>query len=352
MLEQVIPDQLLISANKSELKYEIDTGKGKPNSEFWCAGLERKAGEQYPQKIGSTSFNCIFIDEGVELDKGDYEFVLTRARYNPTGISQELAQRIPKQVFTATNPSSPNHHLHKRFIESQDPSREVYYMTPKDNPYLGEKYMSFLDSLTGIQRERLYEGKWVQAEGIIYDFEPRRHVMITEDMEDLTNYQHILVGIDSNYPKPRAAVIIGKAGNEIHVINEYYVERSQPESLGEWLKQQLSDTDAVIEGYHDPADQSAKDTIEETSELPIYDADNDVNPGITTVAKYFAEDTEEQIRIHPRCENLIEELNNYRWKDNVEEPIKENDHLCDSLRYAIHTDTGEAWTVLSGYDTS
>jgi phage terminase large subunit len=47
--------------------------------------------------------------------------------------------------------------------------------------------------------------------------------------------------------------------------------------------------------------------------------------------------------IHPRCKNLIEELEGYRYADkkgksNIkEEPIKLADHACDALRYGLYS---------------
>ena len=44
--------------------------------------------------------------------------------------------------------------------------------------------------------------------------------------------------------------------------------------------------------------------------------------------------------VHPKCENLIIELNNYAWKKDkdteklLNEPIDEFNHLMDALRYA------------------
>ena len=41
-------------------------------------------------------------------------------------------------------------------------------------------------------------------------------------------------------------------------------------------------------------------------------------------------------------QNLIKELRNYKWKTDrngkkLDEPVKFNDHLTDSLRYAVYT---------------
>ena len=52
--------------------------------------------------------------------------------------------------------------------------------------------------------------------------------------------------------------------------------------------------------------------------------------------------------IASKCMNTIREIENYRWKQNKEgvgrdEPIKENDHAVDGIRYPIYT-------MKSGFD--
>ena len=48
-----------------------------------------------------------------------------------------------------------------------------------------------------------------------------------------------------------------------------------------------------------------------------------------------------RLKIHVSCQNLITELETYRYPDKKpehntqENPIKENDHACDALRYPI-----------------
>jgi phage terminase large subunit len=68
-------------------------------------------------------------------------------------------------------------------------------------------------------------------------------------------------------------------------------------------------------------------------------ADNTVLSGINRVNELFKQD---KLFIFKNCENTIREFTNYRWKNargsiqdknNPEEPIKKNDHLCDCGRY-------------------
>jgi len=64
--------------------------------------------------------------------------------------------------------------------------------------------------------------------------------------------------------------------------------------------------------------------------------------GIQKVRNLFKEN---RLRIHRSCLNLIFELETYCYpekkdKKNPQElPIKENDHACDAMRYALMTHT-------------
>lgn len=73
-------------------------------------------------------------------------------------------------------------------------------------------------------------------------------------------------------------------------------------------------------------------------------AENDVALGISRVQKAFVFDI---LSISPDQENLIRELGIYEYdKKSIEKgkeiPVKENDHCCDAVRYAVM----EAWTFI------
>jgi hypothetical protein len=76
--------------------------------------------------------------------------------------------------------------------------------------------------------------------------------------------------------------------------------------------------------------------------MPCKDAVNDVYDGIHCLTSAIKEGT---LLICSECVNLIREMEGYCWDPKKtlrgeDEPIKANDHLCDSLRYAYYTFTG------------
>lgn len=339
LFEQVLPPELIVYRNDQKgLVRHKTTTPGVYSTIIW-SGLDKTATQEYPTKIGSTEFGWIFLDEGVEADQGDWQMLGTRLRHKIPGLSQAANARVPRQMFTATNPDTPYHHLHEFFIQQQDhPDRQVIFTTPYENPYLPVDYIKSLENnLTGVFRDRLLLGKWVSAEGMIYKaFNPDTHVT-SEGYLPISDYKQIIAGADSNYPLPRASLIIGLTGDgEAHVLEEFYQKGAQVEDLREWLEAWAEEHDRWITVYHDPSDPSAIDKLNRGLRSSALKADNKVVSGISEVSRYFDQDL---IKIKPSCSNLIKELQAYRWqaRKEGEKPDKSDDHAVDALRYALHT---------------
>jgi len=340
LLEQVVPPEIIVSYNQMVGELWHKTRIPGKNSCIVFSGLDKKVGQSYPTKIGSTEFGWIFVDEGVELDEGDWMMLSTRLRYKLLGYSDEQNSRIPRQMFTATNPDTPHHWLYKFFFGKKHEGREVFLTTPYDNPYLPAEYLKALEeSITGIARERLLLGKWVIAEGLVYSgFDPKKHVF-KDGFLDYKDYKELVIGADANYPIPRAAVLIGIRGDGgIDVLDEFYRARSHVEELGEWIGNIYKETGIVPVVYHDPSDPEAINKLRQVEGVVCKKADNTVLGGISEVSRYFDSD-KLLIRINSCCVNLIKELHSYRWEQGKvgQKPKKVDDHCVDGLRYALYS---------------
>lgn len=91
-------------------------------------------------------------------------------------------------------------------------------------------------------------------------------------------------------------------------------------------------------------DPSASSLIAATNKngIPTRKAKNDVLEGIHIVYTLMATG---HIHINSdNCPNLVNELGLYIWnakrgESGKEEPVKQNDHACDAMRYGINTTT-------------
>jgi len=193
LLEEVIPESHIVEHNKGEHVIEHLTGQtdraGDPvTAEIHYHGLDsgRKTGsDDLPRKIGSMEFGWIFVDEGTELGLGEWNQLLGRLRFNGRRQSGQWFTVPTQQIFTATNPAGPSHWMYELFYTDKgDGETEVYEMKLTENPGVDEAYVNRLrNNLSGIYKERYFEGKWVGSEGQIYgEYDPTLHLLHPDDL--------------------------------------------------------------------------------------------------------------------------------------------------------------------------
>lgn len=360
----VIPPEYIVSHNKSEHRIVVKAPGGK-TSEIIYSGLDKGRGDRYPKKLGSTEFTDIFIDELEEIDEDDFDYLMGRLRRpkkTPGG------EKIPKQIFGATNPGGPAHWAHRRFInpEERPDHVDVFFAKTEDNPFLDDDYVETLkETYTGVMKDRLLEGKWVAAEGQVFqNFDRQVHEKDPEfflkpedewedeDEPELREYKKFVVGADAGFTNPRALVLIGVTGNdEIHILDEFYRTRTDIDEAIEWLDSLDVTVDRI---YHDPSEPS---DIEELNKAgySAEKANNDISSGISHMASKIGNtgDQDPRLFVHPSVTNWKNEIASYRYPQDSrmkdEKPLKENDHLMDATRYAlmgIRGGGGLSWTTL------
>lgn len=126
-------------------------------------------------RLLSTEYDLCFVDEAIETTAEDLDTIVTRLRNGKTSR---------QQLIMATNPGPPTHHLKQRANAGRC---QMLYSRHEDNPRLyaggewteyGRAYLERLDSLTGARKERMRWGKWVAAEGLVYEaWDPAVHVV-------------------------------------------------------------------------------------------------------------------------------------------------------------------------------
>lgn len=132
-------------------------------SEVVVGGLDKS------DKIMSSEYDIVFVQEATELQIGDWEAIISRLRNGTMPYQQLIAD---------CNPAHPQHWLKRRCDEG---STRLIHCRHEDNPVLfdpatgemtvvGREYIiGKLDKLTGVRYQRLRLGRWVAAEGIIYE---------------------------------------------------------------------------------------------------------------------------------------------------------------------------------------
>src|SRR5574342_733096 len=155
-------------------------------------GMKDEDQREQIRSIGlDGALDIIIVEEANKLLHEDFQELLPRLR----GKAGPYCQ-----IILMTNPDAPGHWINQKLILGG--MAKVYYSSAADNPFNPPEYVDWLNMLTGVQRQRLVEGKWVQAEGVIYDnFSAGQDGNVTPDAEYNADLGMTLWGVDDGYAK-------------------------------------------------------------------------------------------------------------------------------------------------------
>ena len=329
-----------------------------PNgSEIVVGGMDKAS------KVMSTEYDLIGTFESTELTEEDFENLTTRLRN----------EMMPyQQIVADCNPGDPNHWLNRR---ADTPKMRRIRSKHCDNSTLfdhktktwterGAKYLSKLKDLTGFRRMRLYEGKWVTAEGQVYDtYDPDKHLI--DPFVIPRDWRRIRV-IDFGYTNPFVCQWWAIDGDgrmflyrEIYfsgrIVHDHAVGVVQDKKLiqpgikhyskGEHYDATIADHDAEdratleSEGIETiPAFKSVEQGIEAVQRRLRVAGDG--KPRLFIFKNALVERDDELIEKH-RPWSTSQEFGGYVFhkgqdgKPIKEEPLKVNDHGMDAMRYAV-----------------
>lgn len=258
------------------------------------------------------------------------------------------------QLFGTTNPDAPNHWLRRKYLlRAGELNLRTWHSTLRDNPHLDPQYVRDLATeYVGLWYKRFIEGRWVQAEGAVFDmFDEDRHVVPVLP----AIHRWISLGIDYGTRNATAALVLGVGQDgRLYLTHEWrhdpatarrqLTDASLSRELRAWLAGVTVPGASGLTGLRpewtvvDPAAASLRLQLHEDGMTPAL-ADNAVLDGIRLMSSLLGND---QLRVHARCRGLIDEIPGYSWDDKaaergVDAPIKADDHSIDAARYAIKT---------------
>jgi phage terminase large subunit len=336
-------------------------------------------GMDNPTKIMSSEYDVIYVQEAIEISEDDWEKLLTRLRNGRLSFHQLMAD---------TNPDAETHWLNVRCTTGKT---TMLHCTHEDNPVYfnrdgtktpaGEAYIAILDGLTGVRKQRLRHGLWVAAEGIVYEeYSPKTHLI---DHFDPPASWTRWWSVDFGFTNPMVVQFWAEDGDgRLYLYRELYrtkrlvedfaldvlLEVTKPVAGAKLpdrsvltAKDVRADVRAGLREWGDKkpraivCDHDAEDreTFARHLGLSNVAADKRKKAGIQAVQARFkvaddgrpriffmrdalvARDPELQRRKLPCC--TVEELAGYVWADKTtkEEPVKENDHGMDPMRYIV-----------------
>lgn len=341
------PDCPIIKLGKSTPKwYDYPNG-----SRLVLGGMDK------PNKILSSEYDFIYINQAEELELDEYEKLTSRC----TGRAGNAPY---SQIVSDCNPGPPTHWIKQR------QSLKMFASRHEDNPVLfapttgkitdqGKLTMAVLDALTGVRYKRGRLGLWAGSEGQVYEeWDDSVHIIDWFDPPaDWPRYR----SIDFGYTNPFSCGWWAKDyDGRLYRYREIYETQRLVEDLAKEIVS-LSADEYIRETV---ADHDAEDraTLKKYG-VPTVAADKRVKTGIEAVQKRIrpAGDGKPRIFIMRDClvnrdERLAEsykptcladEIPNYIWEPQTEgraakeEPVKVDDHSADEMRYMVMYFDGE-----------
>lgn len=308
-------EPVIVNKNESRLELTVKTQEG-GTSTIALRGWESV------ETLRGQFFDFIVIDE------------VSSMRYFETGwkevIRPTLSDKQGSVLFIST-PKGYNHFYTLFNREKEDSDYKSFHFTTYDNPHIPKEEVDKAKVELGNDRfAQEYMADFRKVEGLVYaEFDRHKHV--TDKTP--TNVIEKFAGVDFGFTNPTGITEVWKTND-----GQYYV-------MGEWYKTGKTNAEVVeyaktldVNAYYpDPAEPDRIQDMRNAG-LNCREVNKDVKKGIDAVRHALRNKT---LFIHQSCNNLIWEFENYRYKEKKntvnepEEPVKENDHLLDSLRYVI-----------------
>lgn len=228
------------------------------------------------------------------------------------------------------NPEGPNHWFYLEWIcKCAEKNALRLHFTMADNPGLSKNvYKRYLTQFSGVFFKRYVLGQWVAAEGLIYDFQPSCIVQMP------TGPGKYYISVDYGTMNPFSAGLWWVGDRAVRIGEFYYDGRKNGQSLtDEEYYEHLEDLAGAYPIEYiiiDPSAASLITLIRRRGRFSVRKAKNSVLPGIRLVSSLLKRG---KLGFCPCCKDAIREFGLYRWSDDGDVPVKENDHAMDDIRY-------------------
>ena len=323
-LQNWLGDLMQIQEHRADSKITVHYGE-RVNTYYLFGGLDESS---YKQIQGITLAGA-FLDEVALMPRSFVE--QTCARCSVAG----------SKLWFNCNPAGPEHWFYKEWIcKAVDKRALRLHFTMEDNlaldPNIRKRYENMYE---GVFYRRYIQGEWCVAEGLIYSFDKKLHMVAGAEIQ--AQYGRWYISVDYGTLNPFSAGLWWlHEGKAIRVAEYYYsgraknIQKTDEEYYSE-IEKLAGDRDiqCVIV---DPSAASFIATIRKHGRFAVRKAKNDVLSGIRLTATMLKAGV---VKISDQCSDAIREFGLYRWdeKGEVDRPVKENDHAMDDIRYFCAT---------------
>lgn len=240
-------------------------------------------------------------------------------------------------LFIST-PKGFNHFYELYNKQNKDPDYKSFHYTSYDNPHI--PFVEIEKAKLELTEDRFaqeYMADFRKTEGLVYKSFSRDTCVFNNE---IYNPVDRLAGIDWGWTNPATVYLIEKDTDRHYwITNEFYKTGKTTSEIIEFARGLRPN-----KVYPDPAEPDRNEEARRAG-LNVREVSKDIEAGINCVQELLKQG---RIHVHSSCVNLIQEFETYSYPDKkpnqneYENPIKENDHALDNIRYVLYMNEGKS----------
>ena len=323
--------ELKLALDRLKIRQYFDLYEGEYRAVCKLNGTVFKSeGLDEAEKIkGFSEISDVLLEEATEFSLEDFELI--------DGTIRSINYNLPLQIYCAFNPVSKQNWVFKRFgfdTGIVPPNTFILKSTYLDNEYLSQDYLQRMDDM-----KRTNPTRWkIEALG---DFVTLDKLIFQNYKVEDFDYEKVkgqlLVGLDFGFitdPSVIIASLLDEENKKIYIFKEWQGQGYTNQELIKVIES-LGFAKSVI--IADSAEQKSIEEIKRGGIMKIRAAQkgpDSVIHGLQKLMNY-------EIILHPSCEGVLVEFENYSWQKDkhtgeyINKPIDNFNHFCDALRYSL-----------------
>ena len=288
------------------------------------------------EKIKSiTDITDIWCEEGTELSEDDFTQLDLRLR----ALVDDL------QIFISFNPVSKLNWVYRRWFgpDKVITNTLILKTTYKHNKFLPKEYIDALEAKarTNPNYYRVYTlGEFTTLDKLVFSN------WRVEDFNHAEIKGQLIIGLDFGFINDTSALVaslLDEEAKRIYVFREWGDTSKTNQELANIIINLGFSKSVII------ADSAEQKSIEEIKRAgvqrirPCVKGPDSIIHGIQKLQNY-------EIIVHPNCEQIKTELENYSWQKNanglyINKPIDLYNHYIDALRYSLQGESVKLKTL-------
>lgn len=280
--------------------------------------------------VGTGCLCWMWIEEAYEISKeSDFDIL-------DESIRGEVPEGLFKQITLTFNPWNEHHWLKRRFFDVSDENVLAMTTNYMCNEWLDDSDIKVFEDMKK-RNPRRYAvaglGGWGIVDGLVYE-NWKEEIFDIDDVRSRTGIVSAF-GLDFGYTNDPSTLFCGLLDQEakrLFVFDEMYEKGLSNKKIYEKINEMGYGKERIT------ADSAEPKSIDELKGMGLHvkgaaKGKDSIKNGIQWIQDL-------EIIIHPRCVNFITEISNYTWAEDrfgnkLNEPIDDNNHLMDAMRYAL-----------------